>query len=810
MTFLNSLFLFALPLIAVPLLLHFLRRRQRKVVNWGAMRFLEEASTDSKRIRIPESLLLLLARCLLVAGLIFALARPMINWGSNSKVADRELIVIVDDSLSTARRDDDQPVFDQIREAAEKVITESPTNLPFQLMLASGGGRWIGDQPQAADSSAGKFALAQLEKARPTLGMANLMGCIQKAISAANERETSTLPRPAQRILVVTDGTSPAWSDSNQMVLQRMRTMIEENKLPIQIQVLEIESSSDQFSNLSVVELESENDRVGVDESIRLEAQIQNTGSVTSKACRMAWWVTGKKEGKKEGKEEADGHSDIPELEPGQTADISWATKVETSGPVAIQGKLKQDKPDDLPEDSVAIKVVEVVERVPVLLVDNESLSGTADLQSQQIKLLTLVLGYDGEEANEDYHSIFAPTILSSSEFMGEDLSAYNAIIVVGTKNDSAEMSELLIPEVRRGCGVWVILSPGVDVDAFNANWFQEGAGLSPLALAEPPESLAPEEQVLELSANEDFEIRIQPSAQHPATSVLSDQDQVDLDEVILQRHAHFQQLLLGDEVSMPLLSNRGQPLVVENTIGRGRVLIQSFPFSLEASNLPVTNSFVVMVDQWLAYLAQPSARSLNLTAGSPLVWNYENRRERPALLSLPDGTKIDLTKNASEHGLDHSSGTFRYFATRLPGLYRTRTSAMADEPLEVPFYISPDREEVLAVQMPQEYRSQLADVGGFELASSIKDLNPNAQKFWSQRDSATSAAGGQAIWHWIVLALLGLLMLELMLAGRVGRERGGIAESATKQLGKMQQSLGNRDSSGADKRKNKKPASVG
>ena len=73
MTFLNSLFLFALPLLAVPLLLHFLKRREQKVYQWGAMRFLQEATTESRRMQLPESLLLLLARCLLVAGLILSL-----------------------------------------------------------------------------------------------------------------------------------------------------------------------------------------------------------------------------------------------------------------------------------------------------------------------------------------------------------------------------------------------------------------------------------------------------------------------------------------------------------------------------------------------------------------------------------------------------------------------------------------------------------------------------------------------------------------------------------------------------------------
>jgi len=117
----------------------------------------------------------------------------------------------------------------------------------------------------------------------------------------------------------------------------------------------------------------------------------------------------------------------------------------------------------------------------------------------------------------------------------------------------------------------------------------------------------------------------------------------------------------------------------------------------------------------------------------------------RPASLSLPDGTKIDLTKNASLHGLDQPVGTFRYFATQLPGLYLTKTSAMADDPIEVPFYISPDRTEIFAAPMAAENRSQLTDIGGFELASSMKDLNPNAHEFWSLHESQAKSGSSAA-----------------------------------------------------------------
>ena len=705
MTFLNSLFLLALPLIAVPLLLHFLKRRERKVVNWGAMRFLSDAVTDSQRMRMPESLLLLLARCLLIAGLVFALARPLLNWGS-SQVADRELIVIIDDSLSTARRLDGDPVFDQIRSAAKELVDDTPANVPFQLMLASGGGRWIGDQPHPVKTTPGKTALTELTKLRPTLGTANLMGCVRKAMSAANDRETTTRPRPAQRIVIVTDGTTPAWLDSDQMTLERLRSTIDQSQLPVQIQVLEIESSPSSFKNLSVVQVDSDSDRVGVKESVRLRAEIQNTGTVASTSCRLAWKVKGKTKG----------HSAVAALEPGQSTEIFWSTKFKNAGPVAIECSLEQA--DDLPEDSVAIKVVEAVDQIPVLLVDNQSLSGSADLQSQPIKFLTLALGYEDEEASDEYHSIFAPTIVSASDVASEDLSIYSAIIVLGTSQDSPELADLLLPEVRRGCGVWVIVGSDPDIETFNMNWFQEGNGLSPLELV-----ATTQEDPLREPEIENAEIRIHPpTAQHPATRVLSDQQRIDLDQVTVQRHAKFRTLLLGDEVSIPLRSNRGEPLVIENSIGQGRVLFQSLPISLEATNWPVTNSFVVMVHEWLEYLAQPSARNFNLTTGTPLVWNYDNRNARPAMLRLPDGSNIDLTEDAETYGVDRSDGTFRYFATRLPGLYKAKTSPLSDASIEIPFYIQPDREELLAQPLSNENRNLLENVGRFDLANSSQD----------------------------------------------------------------------------------------
>jgi hypothetical protein len=777
MTFLNSLFLLALPLLAVPLVLHFLKRRERKVVKWGAMRFLHDATTDSRRMRLPESLLLLLTRCLLVAGLIFALARPLIHWGGSTAVADRELIVIVDDSLSTARRSDGEPVFEKIRSAATETINDSSTNLPVQIMLASGGGRWIGDQPQSVNTTAVKSAIAELAKQQPTLGSASLMSCIRKAISAANDRETSVRPRPAQRIVVVTDGMSPSWSDSDPISLGQLRSTIEQSNLPVKIQVVQIATDVNRFRNLSVVQIHSDSERVGTGKTVRLSAEIRNTGAIATPPCRLNWKINDKEVG----------HSGVPELEPGQTTEVFWSTRFKKVGPVAIVGQLQQSSKDDLPEDSVATRVVDVVKRIPILIVDNQSNTGSADLQSQPITLITSALGYEAEEASDEYHSIFSPTIVSADEVSGEDLTAYNAIVVLGTENETPELPDLLLSEVRRGCGVWLVLGSDPDKHLFNANWFQDGEGLSPLSLVDYPSDDAFSTE--EADDGEKEELRIHPpSAQHPATRVLSDNQRIDLDQVTLQRHAWFQPLMLGDEVSIPLRSNRGTPLVIENSIGQGRVLVQSFPISLNATNWPVTNSFVVMVHEWLEYLAAPSARSLNLSVGMPLQWRFEDRNQRPSMLALPDGAKINLEEDARRYRVDRSVGEFNFMATRLPGTYRVRTSFRSEDQMEIPFHISPSRDELFSQPIEDQQREALEEAGQFELADSSSDLNTSADKFWSEQAKTSSIAGGQPIWHWIVIGLLGLLLAELLLAGRIGQLKGGVGNSSSDAIERMNQ----------------------
>ncbi|GJQ30745.1 MAG: hypothetical protein HBSAPP03_26290 [Phycisphaerae bacterium] len=104
MTFLNPMLaLTGLACVLVPILIHLLMRRRRRPVEWGAMKFLLEAYRRQRRRMNLEQLLLLGARCLLVAVLALALGRPVLgSFVGGLAQGPRTLFLLVDNSLASS------------------------------------------------------------------------------------------------------------------------------------------------------------------------------------------------------------------------------------------------------------------------------------------------------------------------------------------------------------------------------------------------------------------------------------------------------------------------------------------------------------------------------------------------------------------------------------------------------------------------------------------------------------------------------------------------------------------------------------
>jgi len=102
MGFLSPFYLFALTAIGVPVWLHLARKKKLVPVPFGSLRYLKRASAKMRRRARLEDIALLVARCLLVALLVLALARPVISSRHSVFGLEwpRAVVVVVDATAS--------------------------------------------------------------------------------------------------------------------------------------------------------------------------------------------------------------------------------------------------------------------------------------------------------------------------------------------------------------------------------------------------------------------------------------------------------------------------------------------------------------------------------------------------------------------------------------------------------------------------------------------------------------------------------------------------------------------------------------
>ena len=91
--------------IAVPILIHLLNRQRRRPIRWAAMRFLLEALHKHRRRLQLEQMLLLAVRCLILALLGAALARPFLEAaGMFEGAGSRVVYLVIDNGLASGAR----------------------------------------------------------------------------------------------------------------------------------------------------------------------------------------------------------------------------------------------------------------------------------------------------------------------------------------------------------------------------------------------------------------------------------------------------------------------------------------------------------------------------------------------------------------------------------------------------------------------------------------------------------------------------------------------------------------------------------
>jgi hypothetical protein len=306
---------------------------------------------------------------------------------------------------------------------------------------------------------------------------------------------------------------------------------------------------------------------------------------------------------------------------------------------------------------------------------------------------------------------------------------------------------------VRDGGGLWLMLGTRLDRDDFNKHWYRDGAGLSP----------APLSTLMRTTERDSAESSIHPpKGDHPATAMLADTDRLDIGRVrFLRYHTFVRQP--GQELTPLLESGRGAPLAMLHHLGKGRVIIQAYPLRTDWSDMPISKSFVVLVQDWLTYLTQPASTRFNLASNEAFIYPLAtDAKDETAEVTGPNGVKARVSP------VDRSGArVYRFSQTNLPGRYELRRPS---EPAgqKTPFRVASDDGESDLTRLSSEDMAMLSEAAAIQFGGTPIESTEVVQ---------AGAGHLEPAWWPLLIMMVCLMAVESLLATRVSRGRFGAAK---------------------------------
>ncbi|WP_083842881.1 BatA domain-containing protein [Schlesneria paludicola] len=722
MTFLSMMFVSALPLVAAPIVIHLLFRRQKKVIRWGAMQFLLDAQRRRRRISRIDDWFLMLLRCAALLFLVLALARPMVRAAWVGKAPHRDVILVLDVSLTMGRDSGPTTPFERLHRKLTEIAKHLTSTDAVHIVLAASTPQWQTTEPLAGDSAAFGQLCQRVQRMSPSLGPADLMGTIEQALAVETGRQSRS-----RIVTVVTDCRQHGWPADCRIAAARLQQQIAGSRFPTVINVVDVGESADRAINIGLEGLETDRVLAGIGETIEFRARLKNYGAIRVESCSLQWSCDG----------DSFNVSFAEALDPGQTTTVQIQHAFDQSGEYAVNCHV--DYRDELLSDNDAKVILEIRDKVPVLIVGPSERSDPVWDESQYV---LAALGNRQQAGNSSQDSrFFEAKLVDITEFQSTALSGYAVIVFTVTPPFTDALAERVTQFVASGGGLWLALGMDSDADAFNQHFAASEEGLSPVLVG----------AVLGKDDHEETFVTVHPPAvTHPATGLLGDTVRLDIrDAKIFRRYE-----LKANSATKPsilLETGDGQILAVERFHGAGRVIIQAFPLTRSWSNMTLCKLFVPYVQEWLRYLSQPSAVFRNLSMNSPLVLKQgllkqgRDATEGKALLKAPYQEPLSIMPDVEAEEL-----IYRYFGTAFPGDYSINLGG--DTNRVARFYVNRDPDESDLTELTATQRTELTSVPNLHFVT-----NPLE---WPS--TVTTSSAQAPVWSWFLLGLILLILTEL------------------------------------------------
>ena len=706
--FLNPIMLAGLGGALLPLVLHLLARSRYRNVEWGAMMFLESQANEQRQAAKLKQWLLLAMRMATVALLAIALARPITRsaWGAVSQQGPVTAVIVLDCSHSMSTIEDGRPRFEQAREAAMQVISSLRPGDKVALVLG-GEVREVPFPEPTADLQA---VARQITELRSPTGMADLATAMDKGLELAARAEQG-----GQELYVIADRQAFSWRGASDAWASAFARQLNEQNTRLVV----VPVGGQQVGGVSIEAVRVLNAPIIRETPCELEITIRARGNVGRTAVPLELAIRRQP-------------SDAPKpqrksvvLEPGGVTTVRTSVVFPHPGSWVLGARLELG--DGQPEATFDL-AVNVVDRLRVLILSGDERKDGGFRNESALAALALVPVQNSSFARVD--------VAGAEDWPGGGFGNYAAVILANVPQVSAAQARSLEQYVYEGGGL--ILAPGnlVRVDNYNALLWRNGLGISPARLGE-----------LQGGGWADGTTIGGVDQQHP---IFQSGVPTSSSAVV----AHWFDAIPKAEARILASYSAGGPYAIEESRGRGRVVLLTTPLDLDWNNLPLSSFYLPLLQSTVRYLGGSVISTRNLLPGEMLVTTVPGQIEESATVRLPQDRPMERGSLSVRSLGDRTE--LRFTDTRRPGWYRLTGVRGGD--LVFVVQLSPEESDLSAV--PEQRWEQLRSTLGFE------QIEPRGQAL---AESAAGARGGRELWLACLLAVVGLSAAELWAAGRFG-----------------------------------------
>lgn len=598
MMFLNGLLAGFAVLGSIPIIIHLLNKSRFKVVEWGAMEFiLRTLQKNARRVQLRD-LILMILRTLAIILAALALARPTITGTGFSALGlggGVQAVIVLDDGLSMQARDVNDARFERARTSAKEILASLPSGSAATVVYASD--------------------VAVAEVAEPTSDMAYLEQALDKAEAGeggsgmdAGLRLAWDILEPttgAREIYLVSDLQASGWPAADE---RAWRDLIGRLEGVAGLRVVVVDVGADDTGNVAVEQVLFADDIVGTDGVTTIMATLRNHGSEPVSGVPIDLLIddgTGMRSAATAVVEELD-----------RTAQVRLEARFEHGGRHKIEVR---SGPDRLEADNVRRVVVDVVDRVRVLVVDGGAEGGSregATFLRAALAPASLLDDTDAEDTGATDRidlSVVAP-----AQLVGLQLDDYQTIILSDIPAPSAALADGLRAYVASGKGLITLLGSGVQAESYNAHFVERGLLPGPIG----PESRRYTKEDDPADAGTTFST---DGLVHPIIALFSSaQTQPFLAQPRIRRAwpMTVPEVEPGQESAHAVVARLadGTPVMTASTIGRGQALALGIGADKNWSDLPLRPVFLMLLRRSIQHVALGERPRLTLAVHEPVV----------------------------------------------------------------------------------------------------------------------------------------------------------------------------------------------